>query len=157
MRSVLLIALAMALPGATAAVRASDPSVELSQLHRVQRAVDTLRERLGLTAEVVAELVPAHPRLVGVAPRSGRDRSYRLTFEADFVGELTDGELDAAIAHELGHVWIFGHHPYLHTEQLANAIAERVVSREALEAMYLKVDARGGRKVAVSRFSDDTH
>jgi hypothetical protein len=140
----------------SAGARPSDPPVELTELDRAQRAVDTMCERLGLTVEVVAELVPRHPRLVGVAPRSERARSYRLTLEAGFVSELTDDELDAAIAHELGHVWIFGHHPFLQTEQLANQVALRIVSRDALEAMYVKVDARGGPKARLSRFGDDT-
>ncbi|MCI0721982.1 MAG: hypothetical protein L0338_23875, partial [Acidobacteria bacterium] len=48
-------------------------------------------------------------------------------------------ELSASIAHELGHVWIFTHHPYLQTELLANQIALRVVAREDLEKTYEKV------------------
>jgi len=43
------------------------------------------------------------------------------------------------VAHELGHVWIFTHHPYLHTEELANSIALRLVDRAALDAVYDKV------------------
>ena len=36
---------------------------------------------------------------------------------------------ESTFIHELGHVWIFTHHPYLQTEQLANRIAMRLVSR----------------------------
>jgi predicted Zn-dependent protease len=52
---------------------------------------------------------------------------------------LDDNELSASIAHELGHVWIFTHHPYLQTELLANQIALKVVTRENLEKIYEKV------------------
>jgi hypothetical protein len=36
-------------------------------------------------------------------------------------------------------VWIYTHHPYLQTEQLANRIAMRVVARETLAEVYGKV------------------
>ena len=71
-------------------------------------------------------------------------RALSVSLEAAFLDELTDQELDAVIAHELGHVWIFTHHPFLQTEQLANEIAMQVVSRQTLEAVYAKVRARGG-------------
>ena len=50
------------------------------------------------------------------------------------------------MAHELGHVWIYTHHPFLQTEELANEIAMRVVSRELLESLYQKVWERTGTK-----------
>ncbi len=42
------------------------------------------------------------------------------------------------VAHELGHVYIFTHHPFLQTEQMANAIAGRVVDAELMERVYPK-------------------
>ena len=65
---------------------------------------------------------------------------------------LTREELEAAIAHELGHVWVFTHHPYLQTELLANQVAMRVVGREALIRVYEKVWARDGQKGDLIRF-----
>ena len=65
---------------------------------------------------------------------------------------LSDDELLAAVAHELGHVWIFTHHPYLQTEQLANDIAMRLVSRDALAQMYERVWSRRGTKGDLVRF-----
>ena len=47
------------------------------------------------------------------------------------------------VAHELGHVWIFTHHPYLQTEAGANQIAERLVARQTLERVYAKVWPEG--------------
>ena len=43
------------------------------------------------------------------------------------------------LAHELGHVWIYTHHPFLQTERLANVIGQRVTDRAALERVYLKL------------------
>jgi len=62
-------------------------------------------------------------------------------------GALTDDDIKAVVAHELGHVWIFTHHPYLQTEQLANEIAMRLVTRESLEPVYAKVQKRIGDAV----------
>ena len=59
---------------------------------------------------------------------------------------MSDDELAAVIAHELGHVWIFTHHPYLQTEELANQIALRVVTRISLDSVYQKVWAHTGAK-----------
>jgi len=49
-------------------------------------------------------------------------------------------------------VWIFTHHPYLQTEELANQIAMRAVSRASLERVYAKVWERGGTKGDLARF-----
>jgi predicted Zn-dependent protease len=81
-----------------------------------------------------------------------RDDAFLLTFENGFLDGLDDEELIAVVAHELGHVWIFTHHPYLQTEQLANEIAMRVVSRESLRRVYEKVWERGGTKGDLARF-----
>jgi hypothetical protein len=44
--------------------------------------------------------------------------SFLLKIDAHFILHLDDEERRAAIAHELGHVWIYTHHPFLHTEAL---------------------------------------
>lgn len=64
---------------------------------------------------------------------------FRLAFEEGFLNTLTERELAAAIAHELGHVWIFTHFPFLQTEDLANSQALKVVSRDDLDQLYAKV------------------
>jgi hypothetical protein len=69
--------------------------------------------------------------------------AYQVAFEGSFVDTLSDDELRAVVAHELGHVWIFTHHPYLQTEQLANEVALRVVPRESLKRVYAKVWPHG--------------
>ena len=44
------------------------------------------------------------------------------------------------------------HHPYLQTEQLANQIAMRVVSRESLDSVYGKVWPDAAAQGSLPRF-----
>jgi len=122
---------------------------------QIQVIVDNLRVRLAIPAEVVVELVAANPRLVSVERIRDRAEAFRLSVENGFLDELTPDERAAVIAHELGHVWIFSNHPYLHTEQLANRIAMRVVSRESLAGAYAKMWARNGTTGDLARFLGD--
>jgi hypothetical protein len=110
----------------------------------IQGVVDDLRDALGLNAVIRVMVVDSNPKLASVAPVRGVVGEFELSVELAFLQELTPAELRAVVAHELGHVWIYGNHPYLHTEQLANEIALRVVDRASLEAAYRKVAARGG-------------
>jgi hypothetical protein len=110
----------------------------------IQWVVDEVRDALDLHAVIRVVVVDANPKLASVSPVRGVSGEFELSVELAFVKELTPAELRAVVAHELGHVWIYGNHPYLHTEQLANDIALRVVDRTSLEAAYRKVAARGG-------------
>jgi hypothetical protein len=110
----------------------------------VQTIVDELRTRLAIRHVVIVELVPANARLVSVARSAENAEEFRLLVEDGFYATLSAEERQAAVAHELGHVWIFTNHPYLQTEQLANRIAMRVVSRDSLASLYTKMWARGG-------------
>ena len=65
--------------------------------------------------KVAVSVVPKNPLMVSVE-FTDTDTGFLLSVEEDFVNELTQEELEAAIAHELGHVWIFTHHPFLQTE-----------------------------------------
>jgi Peptidase family M48 len=130
---------------------ATDSSVVAAEQRRVQDVVDGLRSRLELGHDVQVTLVPWNPLLVSVERLRERD-GFQLCFERGFLDSLSDHELEAVVAHELGHVWIFTHHPYLQTEALANQIALRVVPRDSLETVYEKVWARGGHKGNLVRF-----
>ncbi len=122
---------------------------------RIQHLLNELKGRLALEQAVEVSMVTANPLLVSVAaPREGQT-SYRLSFEQGFSESLDDEELSAVIAHELGHIWIFTHHPYLQTERLANRIALQVVDRPVLERVYDKVWKRGGSKGDLRRFIGD--
>ena len=49
-------------------------------------------------------------------------------------------------------MWVFTHHPYLQTEQLANDVAMRVVTRDALMRVYDKVWKAGAEKGDLATF-----
>ncbi|MEO5820990.1 MAG: M48 family metalloprotease [Vicinamibacteraceae bacterium] len=104
---------------------------------------------------VSVELVAANPLKASVEPVNGADRTFRLSIEQGFLDQLTEDELRAVIAHELGHVWIYTHHPYLQTEQLANHIAMQVVSRESLDKVYGKVWADASAAGSLPRFQEE--
>jgi Zn-dependent protease with chaperone function len=106
---------------------------------RIQQVVDDLKDRLAIPETVSVTVVETNPKLFSVEPRSGERRTFLLSVEEDFAQALTDAELKAAVAHELGHVWIYTHFPYLQTEELANDIASRVISRDTLTPLYDKV------------------
>jgi predicted Zn-dependent protease len=148
----LVAPLALTLPFVAAA--SDKPKVATpppSDVERVQALVDRLRVRLALGSTVRASIVPKNALLFSVeADKLHRD-TYVLKVDAGFLAHLTDTELEAVVAHELGHVWIFTHHPYLQTEQLANQVAMRVVDRTVLETVYEKVWARGGTKGQIVR------
>jgi hypothetical protein len=109
----------------------------------IQRLVDDLRGRLALPQPVRVTIVPTNPLKVSVRSVDEIGDEFVLSIDESFLAELTGEELKAAIAHELGHVWIFTHHPYLQTEALANQIAARVVTRESLVQVYEKVKLHG--------------
>jgi Peptidase family M48 len=123
-----------------------------AESHRVQELVDAMRLALAVTHEVNVELVATNSRKASVEPVKGAKGAFRLSLERSFLEQLTPVELRAVIAHELGHVWIYTHHPYLHTEQLANQIALRAVSREALDSVYSKVWPDAAEKGSLPRF-----
>lgn len=127
------------------ALRAA-PASNARALPELQRMVDALKVRLSLDATVTVAIVAHDPRVVSVVRTQGEPRSFRLSIEGAFLDVLSDDELAAALAHELGHVWVSTHHPYLQTERLANQVAMRIVSRDSLERVYVKLWARDGLK-----------
>ena len=141
--------------GSERVAQAQDASDDSPQLRRVQRLSDQLRAKLDIAEPVKVTIVPTNRLLMSVEPveSGGIDgRDFRLNVEEEFVKGLSDDELLAAVAHELGHVWIFTHHPFLQTEQLANDIAMRLVSRDALAQLYERVWSRRGTKGDLARF-----
>lgn len=113
---------------------------------RIRLVVDRLKSQMGIPEPVAVSVLPSVALVVSVeAPRDGSD-TFRLSIEDQFLTRLNTDEIDAAVAHELGHVWVFTHHPYLQTERLANQIAMRVVSRDSLVSVYEKVWRHAGTK-----------
>src|SRR5262245_50025782 len=89
---------------------ASDPSAE-----RIHAIVDEFRNQLQMPQTIQVTIVPVNKRMVSVehtAGKAGETGLYTMCFDENFLASLDDDELRAAIAHELGHVWIFSHHPY---------------------------------------------
>jgi hypothetical protein len=128
----------------TTVVRAENaPSVK-----RISEIAYELKQQLGIPQAVDVQIVLTNNRVFSVEPADQRTH-FTISVDSSFLHELSDQELTAAIAHELGHVWIYTHHPFLHTEALANEIALRVVSKGALTSLYDKLQqfeaARGDR------------
>lgn len=146
-------ALVAAVSVSSIAVHASSTGAG-AEITRVRSVVDFVKTRLELPLDVSIVVVTHNPLVVSVDPTDARRTAFQMSFEQGFLGELDDAELEAVVAHELGHVWIYTHHPYLHTEQLANEIAMRVVDRAVLERVYQKVEARGARLGGIERFTD---
>jgi len=117
-----------------------------ARTRRVQDVVDALRVRLAITEQILVSLVAKNRLVVSVHRSPEQTGAFALSLEAGFFEVLNEEELNAVVAHELGHVWIFTHHPYLQTEELANQIAMRVVSRDSLDKVYAKVWERTGVK-----------
>jgi hypothetical protein len=125
---------------------ADSPSEMVARERRLQDVVDQLKSRLAIPDPVAVSIVPVNTLVVSVAPAKNGSRGFTLSVEDGFIQRLSDEEVGAVMAHELGHVWIYTHHPFLQTEELANEIAMRVVSRDLLERLYQKVWERTGSK-----------
>ena len=136
------------LMGLTAPMDAGEPR----SAGALQELVNNLKAQLGIDAIVSAAIVPTNPLLVSVQPVDGNRGMFQMAFEEQFLTGLDQDDLKAIIAHELGHVWIFTHHPYLQTERLANTVAMRAVPRASLERVYSKVWEREGTKGDLTRF-----
>jgi hypothetical protein len=119
---------------------------------QVQVVVDRLRDELGISDSVNVSIQPQVVLVVSVEAPIVKGQPFRLAIEDGFLARLNSDELYAAIAHELGHVWLFTHHPYLQTERLANQIAMRVVTRDSLVSVYHKLWEHGGTRQDLNEF-----
>ena len=123
---------------------------------RIKAIVDRFRHDLSIAEKVFIAVVAKNDRLVSVERSKERRGAFMLSFDENFLITLDDSELSASIAHELGHIWIFTHHPYLQTELLANQIALKVVTRENLEKVYEKVWKDKGKGDIKEFLGEDT-
>ena len=151
------IALGLTAVLATAAsATASEPTAAATATApRIQKLVDDMRQAMGIGQRVAAELVANNPLKASVEPVKGSAVGFRLAIDQQFLDQLSEDELKAVVAHELGHVWIYTHFPYLQTEQLANQIAMRVVTRASLDSVYGKVWADGATAGSLPRFPEN--
>jgi hypothetical protein len=128
---------------------AAQDSSSSPQRERIQHIVDSISARLGIAEPVRVSMVVSNRLLMSVEPA---EHFFELKVEEGWPDSLDDSELTAAVAHELGHVWIFTHHPFLQTEQLANEVAMRLISPSALARLYDKVWKRTNVKGDLARF-----
>ena len=120
-------------------VAKDSPSSVTLKARRAQEFVDQLRAALPIHNEIQIAVVTYHPLVFSVEPSDADKNRFLMTMEVGFLLMLKDDELRAAVAHELGHVWIYTHHPFLQTERLANGVGLRVVDRGSFERMYSKL------------------
>jgi len=118
----------------------------------LQELVDGLKTQLGIDSVVSAAIVTSNSLVVSVQRLDGDPGTFRMEFEEGFLPSLDQDELKAVVAHELGHVWIYTHHPYLQTERGANTVAMRAVPRASLERVYGKVWEHQGTKGDLVQF-----
>jgi hypothetical protein len=129
----------MALPAA------DSPTLPMLRAQRAQEFVRELSAALAIDEQVQIAIVANHPLVFSVEWEDAQKKDrFILSIEVGFLLMLDDSELRAALAHELGHAWIFTHHPFLQTERLANDIGQHAVSRDALERVYSKLWAYEG-------------
>jgi hypothetical protein len=119
---------------------------------RLSRIASEMCAKLRLQKEVRVIVAPKNPKMVSVERLRDPDERFVVTFDRQFLDTLNEGEFTAALAHEFGHIWIFSHFPYLHTEQLANEIALRAVSRRDLENLYTKLQTHLGKSEGMEEF-----
>jgi hypothetical protein len=136
-------------PASTAAPKGG----ALERQGSIQALTDALRARLSIPNVVVVSLVRSERLVVSVERMRDQDGAFSLSIEEGFLEGLSEDEIAAIVAHELGHVWIFTHHPFLQTEELANDIAMKAVSRETLEEVYAKVWKYTGEKGTLAYIS----
>ena len=113
---------------------------------KLKAVIEEFRSRLGISERIVVSIVRSNELLVSVRPSPLQARTFIVRVDKHFLSSLSEEELRAAVAHELGHVWIFTHPPYIQSEPLANGKAVELVSLESLKRVYEKVWAYEGRQ-----------
>lgn len=113
---------------------------------KIEALVHEFSPRLGISQRVEIAIVGRNARLISVAFAPGRTDLFRMSFEEQFLRTLDNVELRAAVAHEMGHLWIYTHFPFLQTEVLANKQALKLVAREELARVYVKMWAHNGEQ-----------
>jgi hypothetical protein len=151
-RAACVVGVCVIVVGAHQLRAAAHPPVPVERTVGLQRVVDRVRQSLAIPDEVVVIVVDENPRMASVQRMKERRETFELSFDRAFLTTLTDQDIEAIVAHELGHVWIYTHHPYLQTEQLANRIAMRHVPREHLEQVYEKLWGAGVVKGSLATF-----
>src|SRR5262245_50400127 len=98
-------------PARAEAVRSDRNALDMDKLQKVaaQRAL-----LLGIPQHIRVVVGPNSKMVISVEHDSEADE-YRVLIDPKFMEQLNDEDIVTAISHELGHVWIFTHHPFLQT------------------------------------------
>ena len=123
---------------------AKDSNIVTIRARQAQEFVNHLRAELSIPNEVQIVVVSYDPLVFSLQPMDTHKDRFLLSMELGFFLMLDDDELRAALAHELGHVWIYTHHPFLQTERMANNVGQRVANRASFEKIYAKLWAYEG-------------
>src|SRR5687768_1365087 len=75
----------------------------------LQDLTDDLRGRLEISERVHVTLVDHNPLVMSVETLNGRTGPFVISVDREFIEQLNHEEVEAALAHELGHVWIYTH------------------------------------------------
>jgi Zn-dependent peptidase ImmA (M78 family) len=132
-----------------------DRAAAAGRVATIQERVNDLKTRLSIRQDVIVSIVAENALVVSVERLKDREGAFSLSFEEAFLETLNEEELTAVIAHELGHVWIFTHHPFLQNETIANRIYKRLESSESIEKEYDNLWKRVGKKGDMARFLGD--
>jgi hypothetical protein len=131
-------------------------SAERDNAEATQGQLDAIagefRARLGISQNIEMALVESNKYLVSVQRSSVSRNTFLIKFDRSFLSTLTEEELRAVIAHELGHIWVFTHHPFLQTEALANEKALQLVRHDSLSRVYEKVWRLEGQQGTLQDF-----
>ena len=117
------------------------PGIRMARLDEVASG---LAAALKVSGHVEVVVVMRNDLVVSVEPLAKPEDGYRVVFDQRFFDRLDNDEIAAALAHEIGHVWIYSHFPFLQTEALANEIALKVAPRKTMESLYNKLWAYTG-------------
>ena len=125
-----------------------------TRVEEIKQIVQSFAGQLGITQPVTVSVVPTNSRLASAERIPKGEEAFQISFEEAFLRTLDHEDLTAAVAHELGHIWIFTHFPFLQTEPLANRQALKLVSRNNLQAVYEKIWKWKGEKGNLERVLD---
>ena len=99
---VLLLWLSPLRSGVLPTMSAMEPIAEKSTIVSLQDLTDDLRGRLYITERVHVTLVDHNPLVMSVETLAGRTGPFVISVDREFIQELNQPEVEAAIAHELG-------------------------------------------------------
>ncbi len=116
----------------------AEEAVPLAGPVSLTQIIIELKAAMEIPDDIDVLVVERNDLLISATHDPQNKQAFRISCDRQFLDALTVNEIRAAMAHEMGHIWIFTHHPYLQTEELADEIAGRVVSKSDLSQIHSK-------------------